>query len=92
MATNITAEFDDSHPNGVGSVTQKTGISLNDVVVNSAPNTTGGWTTATVTADKSRTHALTQATHGVPDGVYEATGLVTSGGEKIFRRKRNAPY
>lgn len=88
MATNITAEFDNAGPTGAGGVVQKTGISLADVVVNTTPTTTGGWNTATVTADVARSHPLTRATHGVPDGIYERTGLTSSASEKIFRLKR----
>lgn len=89
MAINITAEFDNSGPGGNGGVVQKTGISLADVVVNTTPNATGGWNTATVTADVARSHPLTRAVHGVPDGIYEKTGLLSSASERIFRLKRN---
>lgn len=88
MATNITAEFDNSGPGGNGGVVQKAGISLADVVVNTTPTVTGGWNTATVTADVARSHPLTQATHGVPTGIYENTNQ-TVGGQKVFRLKRN---
>lgn len=87
MATNITAEFDNSGPNGQGGVVQKAGISLNDVTVNTTTTNVGTFNTALVTADLARSHPLTQATHGVPDGVYERTASVV-GGQQVFRRKR----
>lgn len=87
MATNITAEFDNSGPNGVGAVVQKAGISIADQVVTTTTTNVGTFNTATVTADLARTLALTQATHGVPDGVYERTNSVV-GGQQVFRRKR----
>lgn len=87
MATNITAEFDNSQASGAGGVVQKASISLADVVVNTTPTVTGGWNTATVTADVARSHPLTRATHGVPDGIYENTNQVV-GGQKVFRLKR----
>lgn len=80
MATNITAEWSEAGPDGRGSVVQKAAISLADVVVNTTPNTTGGWNTATVTADLARRHALTAA-QGVPPGIYEKVGDAT------FRRQ-----
>lgn len=70
MATNITAEWSTAGPDGRGEVTQKAAISLNDVVVNTSPNSTGGWNTATVTADLARRHSLGTA-NGVPPGIYE---------------------
>jgi hypothetical protein len=83
MATNITAEWSNAKPNGEGGTTQKAAISLNDVVVNTTPTVTGGWNTATVTADVARSHYLTRATHGVPDGMYEKTVTGT------FRKSSN---
>lgn len=88
MATNITAEWEGTKPDGSGAMASKASISLNDVVVNTTVTAVGTFNTATVTADVARTHALTQAAHGVPDGVYEATGA-TVGGQKVFRRKVN---
>lgn len=81
MATNISAEFHGRNPpTGAGSVTTVSGISKLDVVVNTSPNSTGGWNTATVTADKVRGHYLGNA-DGVPVGYYEAVGNAT------FRRQ-----
>lgn len=77
MATNITAEWQTRIEGGAGGTVQKAAISLADVVVNTTPNTTGGWNTATVTADVARSHNLTRATHGVPDGTYEKVGAAT---------------
>lgn len=76
MATNITAEFSNQMPGGVGSVTQVSGISKADIVVNTTPNSTGGWNTATVTADVARSHVLTAA-DGVPPGRYEKCAPAT---------------
>lgn len=77
MATNITAEWQTRIEGGAGGTVQKTAISLADVVVNTTPTATGGWNTATVTADVAPRHFLTRATHGVPDGMYEkvSTGV-----------------
>lgn len=77
MATNITAEWFNARQDGAGATVQKAAISLADVVINTTPTATGGWNTATVTADVARSHYLTRATHGVPDGMYEkvATGV-----------------
>lgn len=83
MATNITAEWSNAKPDGSGGTTQKAAISLADVVVNTTPNLVGGWNTATVTADVARSHPLTRASHGVPDGIYEKTVTGT------FRRSSN---
>lgn len=81
MATNISAEFHGKIPaTSVGSATTVANISKADIVVNSSPNSTGGWNTATVTADKVRGHFL-GAADGVPVGYYEAVG----GG--VFRRQ-----
>jgi hypothetical protein len=81
MATNITAEWTEVNPGtGAGTTVQKAAISLNDVVVNTTPNTTGGWNTATVTADVVRRHSL-GATNGVPSGIYEKVG------DSTFRRQ-----
>jgi hypothetical protein len=76
MSTNITAEFQNALPNGIGATVQKTGISKADVVVNTTPTATGGWNTATVTADVARSHVL-GAADGVPPGTYEkvSTGV-----------------
>lgn len=88
MATNITAEFDNSNANGQGGVVQKASISLNDVTVNTTTTNVGTFNTASVTADLARSHPLTRATHGVPDGIYERTASVV-GGQQVFRLKRN---
>lgn len=87
MATNITAEWHNGKPDAAGATVQKSGISLNDVTVNTTTTSVGTFNTASVTANLARSHALTRATHGVPDGVYEKTGAVV-GGESVFRRVR----
>lgn len=76
MATNITAEWQNAHPGGFGGTQSKSGISKADVVVNTTPTSTGGWNTATVTADVARSHVL-GAADGVPPGTYEkvSTGV-----------------
>lgn len=61
--------------------------SLNDVVVNTTPNSTGGWNTATVNADKQRDILLSvadAATAGVEPGWYSAVG----GG--VFRKQERS--
>lgn len=68
--TNITAEFSGRGHSGSGGTVQVSSISKADVVVNTTPNATGGWNTATVAADQARTHVLTAA-DGVPPGTYE---------------------
>lgn len=91
MATNITAEFSNSLPTGVGAVVQVPNISLADVVVNTTTTNVGTFNTATVTADVARSHPLTQAVHGVPTGIYENTGAVV-GGQRVFRLKRSVSH
>lgn len=76
MATNVTAEFHSPLPSNVGGQSSKTtvaNISKADITVNTTPNSTGGWNTAVVTADKVRNIVFTAA-DGVPAGNYEAVG------------------
>lgn len=90
MATNVNFEActQPSTPgNGQGS--KVTGlISLADVVVNTTPNATGGFNTATVTADLQRAILVTDAqgiTAGIPPGWYEKVDL-GGGAANLFRR------
>lgn len=73
MATNCTFFDYGSGPDGRSS--ERTGsVSLADVVVNTSPNTTGGFNTATVTADKQQKinlNATDAATAGVRPGWYD---------------------
>lgn len=75
MATNVTAEFTNNRSDGTSSTTTSGNISVADVVVNTTPNATGGWNTATVTADVAPSLVFA-ASDGVPPGRYEkfATG------------------
>lgn len=75
MATNITAEWESPGADGRSATISKT-VSIADVTVNSAPNNTGGWTTASVTADLAPGHYLGVA-DGVPPGYYRKTGALT---------------
>lgn len=73
MATTITFKDVGNPQNGPSSENTGT-VDLADVVVNVAPNSTGGWTTATVTADKQRSIKLSAAdaaTAGVRPGWYD---------------------
>lgn len=76
MATNCTFYDYGSKPDGqTGELSGV--VSLADVVVNSVPNATGGWSTATVTADKQKSIFLTAAnaaTAGTRPGWYENIG------------------
>jgi hypothetical protein len=73
MATTVTFIAHTTGPAGqTGSISGTQ--SLADVVVNSAPNAVGGWTTATVTAEKQRQIYVSPAdgvTAGIPGGWYE---------------------
>ncbi len=69
MATNVTAEFTTEGADGQSSLSTKT-ISVANQVVNTTPTATGGWNTATVTADLARTLVFA-ASDGVPPGRYE---------------------
>lgn len=75
MATNITAQWNAEPPNGVSAVISVV-VSLADVVVNTTPNASGGWNTATVTADLARGHYLLGSS-GCPAGYYEKVGAST---------------
>lgn len=72
MPTNVTAEWTTSGPDGRSSTLTKTINNVADQVVNTTPNATGGWNTATVTADVARTLVFA-ASDGVPPGRYEKT-------------------
>lgn len=55
-------------------------LSLNDVVINSVPNATGSWSTASVTADLQQriyVSAANAATAGVDEGWYQKVGDAT---------------
>lgn len=74
--------------NGQGSKVSGT-ISLADVVVNTTPNTTGGFNTATVTADLQRSILVTDAqgiTAGIPPGWYEKVDILGTALSNLFRR------
>lgn len=76
MATNVTFEADNPlNKPGDGRTSKVSGVlSLADVVVNTTPNATGGWNTATVTADNQRSIYVGAADGilaGVPVGWYE---------------------
>lgn len=71
MATNCTFEWTGHQANGIGSTISKV-VSMADVVVNTTPTATGGWNTATVTADVARSHVMAES-DGVPAGRYEKT-------------------
>lgn len=79
MATNCDFECYSDPPTPDGRVGKKTGtISLADVVVNTTPTTTGGWNTATITADLAPRHFVgtsAAATAGIDSGWYEKVGL-----------------
>lgn len=87
MATNISARWQSLGPDGRGSETAVT-VSLADVVVNTTPTATGGWNTATVTADLARSHVLGPA-NGVPQGTYEKVDASAS--PVIFRMQPELP-
>lgn len=76
MATNCTFYSYGEGPDGRGS--ERSGvISLADVTVNTTPTATGGWNTASVTADKQRSifvDAAAAATAGVEPGWYDNIG------------------
>lgn len=74
MATNVTAEFSGHGPNGVGATITSGNISVADQTVNTTPNATGGFNTATVTADVARTLVFA-ASDGVRPGTYENIGV-----------------
>lgn len=69
MATNCTFNWTETSANGVSSNVSKV-ISLADVVVQTTPTAVGTFNTATVTADKARSHQLA-ASDGVSPGRYE---------------------
>lgn len=83
MATNCTLRAYASHNRQHGdSRTSEVSavVSLADVVVNTTPTSTGGWNTATVTADLQRTiflSAAAAASAGIPPGWYERDGLAS---------------
>jgi hypothetical protein len=86
MATTINFEAHSQGSDGrTGKVTGT--LSLNDVTVNTTPNATGGFNTATVTADKQTkifVGPTDAASAGIPIGWYEAaTG---PGAGNLFRR------
>lgn len=66
------------HGKSGGTTSEVSGsASLADVVVNTTPTATGGWNTATVTADKQRSILLNVAdatTAGVEPGWYDNVG------------------
>lgn len=83
MATTVTAEWTGDGSDGRSSTIQKSIVGVADVVINTTPNSTGGWNTATVTADVAP--SLVFATSdGVPPGRYEkvATGVFRLGGSQ----------
>lgn len=86
MATNVNFEAH-TPPQGDGRGSKVTGIiSLADVVVNTTPNTIGGWNTATVTADLQRSifvDATAAIAAGIPPGWYEK---VDSPSGNLFRK------
>lgn len=76
MATNCTFKYYSSGPNGRGSELSAV-ISLADVTVNTTPTATGGWNTASVTADLQSRIAITPAQaviSGIPPGWYQKVG------------------
>lgn len=74
MATTITFEaYTPVGNNGPAGGKISGTVSMNDVVVNVSPNSTGGWNTATVTADKQRSILLgptDAASAAMPQGQY----------------------
>lgn len=90
MATNVNFEAwsNDRVVNGQGQTGKVTAtISLNDVVVNTSPNSTGGFNTATVTADKQLQIFIDDTTakaNGIPSGWYQSVN--GSGAGNLFRR------
>lgn len=76
MATNCTFKYQPAGPDGRGSELSAV-ISLADVTVNTTPNSTGGFNTASVTADKQQAIFITPAlaaSSGMPVGWYTRTG------------------
>lgn len=83
MATNVNFECFNQGPDGRGSVRTGT-VSLADVVVNTTPNDTGGWNTATVTADLPPRHFVSQANavaQGIDRGWYQKVA------DNLFRKQ-----
>lgn len=80
MATTVNLEAH-GHNRFTGQTSVVTGTaSLNDVVVNVSPNDSGGWNTATVTADKQTSiymSASAAIAAGVPPGWYLKSGATT---------------
>lgn len=90
MATTVNFEAHTPLGQGDGRGSKVTGtISLADVVVNTTPNATGGWNTATVTADLQRSifvDAATGITAGIPPGWYEKADIAGTALLNLFRR------
>jgi hypothetical protein len=77
VATTITFESHTPPGNGPGGSKASGTLSVNDITVNTTTNNTGGWATASVTADKVRTLYLNTAdaaTAAMPPGTYENAG------------------
>lgn len=85
MATNVNFECFTEGYDGRGG--RQTGtISLADVVVNTSPNTTGGWNTATVTADKQQ-RIFVSATDGLAQGIEPGWYEKVSDSPNLFRKQ-----
>lgn len=80
MATNVTFKAFSRNPQTGVTDEVSAVLSLADVVVNTTPNSTGGWNTATVTADL-QTDIFVGAGNGLPVGWYEKEAGA------VFRKK-----
>jgi hypothetical protein len=68
VSTAVTCKWNGSGADGRGS-DSSVSVTIADVTVNTTPNSSGGWNTASVTADLARHHSL-KATDGVKPGLY----------------------
>lgn len=79
MATTCTFKSYTKAPNGITTEASGT-VDLEDVTVNSAPNSTGGWTTALVAANlqpQIYLNATDAATAGTAEGWYQKVASAT---------------
>lgn len=83
MATNVDFEYDGKGPDGRSTQAAVGTISLADAVVNTTPNSTGGWNTATVAANLQPNIFVSQSaaiTAGIKPGWYHKVG------DALFRK------